>query len=238
MSVEGPGAVDPRHDRPHPDAAVEEWVFTCWEPDDSLGVICAHRTLGPSAWYWSAVVRAGFPLLHVTEWSVPLRPSAPDVLKAHGLWAEHICDAPMEQWTITNECYATALEDPDDALGRAYGLPTAVALDLEWYATAPPVAQPAEAGPGYRQEGVVHGLVELPGQRVEVSEVPARRWHRWGDHLDPLRLPDAYAHTGRRAPFAFPDGTTVDWVLSPDGFRDRRSPPGAAPDPAPDPALR
>jgi hypothetical protein len=73
---------------------------------------------------------------------------------------------------------------------------------------------------------------------VEVSEVPARRWHRWGDHLDPLRLPDAYAHTGRRAPFAFPDGTTVDWVLSPDGFRARRSPPGAAPDPAPDPALR
>jgi len=27
---------------------------------------------------------------------------------------------------------------PDDALGRAYGEPTAAAFDIEWYATAPP----------------------------------------------------------------------------------------------------
>ena len=72
--------------------------------------------------------------------------------------------APMEQWTVSNECYATAIEDADDALGRAYGLPTAIALDLEWYATAPPHAQPAERGPGYAQDGVVHGVVELPGR--------------------------------------------------------------------------
>lgn len=218
----GPAAIDPGHDRPHPDAAVEEWVFTCWEPDGPLGVISAHRTLGRTAWYWSAVVRDGAPLLHVTEWDVPLRPGAPDVLKAHGLWAEHVCDAPMEQWTVSNECYAIAIDDPDEALDRAYGLPTALAIDLEWYATRPPVAQPAEAGPGYHQDGVVHGVVELPGERLVLAEAPARRWHRWGDELGPLELPDAYAHTGRRAPFAFPDGTAVDWVLSPDGFRARR----------------
>lgn len=222
MSAPGPATIDPAHDRAHLDAAVEEWVFTCWEPDGSLGVVAAHRLRGRTAWYWSAVVRAGHPLLHVTEWDVPLRRGAPDVLKAHGLWAEHVCDAPMEQWTVTNECYAAAIDDPDDALDRAYGMPTAVALDLEWYATAPPLAQPAAAGPGYRQEGVVHGVVELPGERVVLTEAPGRRWHRWGDELGPLSLPEAYAHTGRRAPFAFPDGTAVDWVLSPDGFRARR----------------
>jgi hypothetical protein len=215
-------AIDPAHDFVHADAAVEEWVFTCWEPDDSLGVVSAHRVRGRRAWYWSALVRAGAPLLHVTEWDVALRPDAHGVLKAHGLWAEHICVAPMEQWTIANECFASAIDDPDDALGRAYGHPTALALDLEWYATAPPVAQPAVAGPGYQQDGVVHGVVELPGVRVGLTEVPARRWHRWGDDLGPLELPDAYAHTGRRAPFAFPDGSAVDWVLSPDGFRARR----------------
>ena len=39
-----------------------------------------------------------------------------------------------------------------------------------------------------------------------------------------LELPDAYAHTGLRAPFAFPDGSRADWVLTPDGWRSRRAP--------------
>ena len=196
-------------------------MFACWSADATLGAISAHRLLGRTAWYWSALVRAGEPLLHVTEWDVALRPDAPGVLKAHGLWAEHVCVAPMEQWTISNECYATAIDDADDALGRAYGQPTAIALDLEWYATAPPEAQPAELGPGYAQDGVVHGVVEVPGAALPLTEAPARRWHRWGMSLGALVLPDAYAHTGLRAPFAFPDGTVADWVLSPDGFRGR-----------------
>ena len=37
--------------------------------------------------------------------------------------------------------------------------------------------------------------------------------------LGPVALPDAFAHTGLRAPFAFPDGTVADWVLTPDGWR-------------------
>ena len=45
-----------------------------------------------------------------------------------------------------------------------------------------------------------------PGGPLHLAEVPARRWHRWGAALTPLALPDAYAHTGLRAPFAFPDG--------------------------------
>jgi len=217
------GGMDASDDLRHDDAAVEEWVFTCWAADGTLGALSAHRVIGRSAWYWAALVRRGEPLLHVTEWDVAVR-ADPTVLKAHGLWAEHICDAPMEQWTITNECFAIALDDPDDALGRAFGTPTAVAFDLEWYATAPPRPHAGAAGDtgrpaGYQQDGVVHGLVELPGDRLTVAEIPARRWHRWGDALGPLTLPAAYAHTGLRAPFAFPDGSAADWVLSPDGWR-------------------
>ncbi len=112
--------------------------------DATLGALSANRLLARTAWYWSALVRAGEPLLHVTEWDVALRADAPGVLKAHGLWAEHVCVAPMEQWTVSNECYATAIDDADDALGRATGQPTAIALDLEWYATAPP--EPSRPG--------------------------------------------------------------------------------------------
>ena len=104
-------------------------------PRAPLGLPAAASPAGPH-WYWAALVGAGAPLLHVAEWDVP--PRARSVPRqGAGLWAEHSCDAPMEQWTIANETYAAALDDPDEALGRAYGVPTAVAFDLEWYATAP-----------------------------------------------------------------------------------------------------
>ena len=74
---------------------------------------------------------------------------------------------------------------------------------------------------GSPQDGVVHGVVELAVGRCTSRRCPRRRWHRWGDALGPLDLPDAYAHTGVRAPFAFPDGEVVDLVLTPDGWRSR-----------------
>jgi hypothetical protein len=209
--------IDPRHERRHPEADADEWVFACWTA--ALGALTGLRVARRRSWYWAALVRPGEPLLHVAEWDVPVR-SDPLLVKAHGLWAEHTCDAPMEQWTVANETYATALDDPADAVGRAYGVPSPISFDLEWYATAGPSARPD----GYVQEGVVHGAIELARGPLRLTEVPARRWHRWGDDLRVLELPEAYAHTGLRAPFAFPDGSRADWVLSPDGWRSL--PPG------------
>jgi hypothetical protein len=208
----------------HDEAGEEEWCFTTWQPDGSVGLISGYRIVGPTAWYWAALARAGEPLLHVTDWSVARR-SDPLLVKGAGLWAEHICDAPMEQWTVANETYAAALEHPDDALGRAYGTPTALSWDLEWYATAPPSWRDAVPGEhGYRQEGVVHGVVELGGTAgLHLEEAPARRWHRWGEHLPVVEAPDAVAHRALRAVFAFPDGSRLDWVLAGDGWRRRRA---------------
>ena len=44
---------------------------------------------------------------------------------------------------------------PTDALGRAYGVPTALSLDLEWYAA--PRRSSHRTRAGYEQAGVVHG---------------------------------------------------------------------------------
>ena len=146
------------------------------------------------------------------------------------MWAEHTIESPMEQWTIGNETYAASLDDPDDALDRAYGTPTPIAFDLEWYATEVPTwLEPSpDMSSGYEQIGVVHGSIEILGEpMLEVVEVPAQRWHRWSTGgpdggLDALTLPEVTAHTGVRAPFRFPDGTTTDLVVSADGWRQRR----------------
>jgi hypothetical protein len=210
---------EPTDELPHADAGVDEWVFAAWTDDGRVGVISGHRLLGPTAWYWAALVEDGRPLLHLAEWEVSVR-SDPFIVKAPEMWAEHHCDAPMEQWSIGNEAHAVALEDVDEALGRGFGTPTPMAMDLEWYGTSPPAA----IEHGYEQIGVVHGLVEVLGRpSIELVEVPAHRWRRWHaqNRLGPLSLPTVVAHTGLRAPFAHPDATVSDWVLTPRGWRSR-----------------
>lgn len=229
------GLVDGLSDGRHVDAPVEEWVFAAWRADASLGVVSGHRIVGRTAWYWAALARTGRPLLHIADFEVPVRRADPFIVKGEALWAEHTRDAPMEQWSVGNETYAAALDDPDEALGRAYGRPTPIAFDLEWYATGAPAPLPVQelggGEVGYEQPGVVHGRIDVLGEPpLDVAEIPARRWHRWtvpghptANAMAPLALPVSVAHTGVRAPFAFPDGTVSDWVLGRDGWRRRRS---------------
>jgi hypothetical protein len=83
---------------------------------------------------------------------------------------------------------------------------------------------------GYRQDGVVHGRIDVLGEpAIDLTEVAARRWHRWtldvaAVAMGPIRLPAAMAHTGVRAPFAFPDGTVLDAVLTAQGWAARGGP--------------
>ncbi len=215
-------SLSPTDDLPHVGAAVEEWVFAAWSPDGRIGVVSGHRLTSAGDWYWAGLVESGRPLLHLAEWNV-VRRSDPFIVKAPEMWAEHHCVAPFEQWSVGNEAHATALDDADDALGRAYGVPTPMAMDLEWYA----VEGVEQIDDGYRQRGVLHGLVELLGRPdLDLAEIPAQRWHRWsGDpDLGPVPLEPVMAHTGLRAAFAFPNGTVSDWVLGPTGWRARHRP--------------
>jgi hypothetical protein len=224
MSVDTLPHWPPDDELPHP-GAVDEWVFAAWARDASLGVVSGHRIHGARAWYWSALVREGRPLLHLAEWDVRVR-ADPFVVKAPEMWAEHHCVVPLEQWSIGNEAYFVALDDADEAVGRGYGVPTPTAMDLEWYATSSPDAIEL----GFEQRGVVHGAIELAGEApVELVEVPAVRWRRWSapGAMPLVAVPAVVAHTGLRAPFAFPDGQLADWVLTRDGWCERRAGSGA-----------
>jgi hypothetical protein len=210
----------PTDELPRPGAAIDEWLFAAWSADAGVGFLSGHRVLGAFAWYWSALVEAGHPVLHLAEWAVRVR-ADPFIVKAPEMWAEHHCVAPLEQWSIGNEAHFSALDDPDEMLGRQYGTPTPMASDLEWYAADEPVPIPA----GYRQAGVVHGEIELLGRsNVVLVEMPAMRWRRStdDDRLGPVEVEPIVAHTGLRAAFEFPDGSVADWVLSPLGWRSRR----------------
>ena len=107
-----------------------------------------------------------------------------------------------------NETYAAALDDPDDALGRAYGMPTPIAFDLEWYATAP-------AGRPVGRRRLRAGR-RRARRRSSCAGGAARTDRGAGAPLAPVGRPrsarsccrTAFAHTGVRAPFAFPDGTS------------------------------
>ncbi len=173
----------------------------------------------------------GRPLLHITDFDVVVRAADPFIVKGEAMWAEHTCESPHHQWTIGNETYAAALDDADEALGRCYGDPTPIAWDLEWYGTEPvePMSATDPGSAGYHQHGVVHGTIEILGEPpVELAEIAAHRWHRWTEEpsvtLEPMRLPAVVAHTGVRAPFRFPDGSVIDWVLTSHGWRERAVP--------------
>jgi hypothetical protein len=209
----------PTDEMPHDDALIDEWVFAAWTADGTVGFVSGHRLIGPIAWYWSAVVEAGEPLLHLTEWAVRVR-SDPFVVKAPEMWAEHHCVSAMRQWSIGNEAHAVALDDPAEALGRGYGVPTPMAVDVEWYA----IGGATDIDHGYEQIGVAHGEIELLDRpNIVLTEMPAHRWRRWSaaDRLQPVPLEPVVAHTGLRAPFAFPDGSVGDWVLTSAGWRSR-----------------
>ena len=139
------------------------------------------------------------------------------------MWADHVCEAPFEQWTVRTRRHAVALDDPADALGRAYGEAAPIALDVEWYATGSPTASwtaTSSRASSTASSSFVGG--DSSSTRPRPSHAPvvsARRSPR-------STCPAAFAHLGLRAPFRFPDGSVLDLVLGPDGWRSRapRSP--------------
>jgi hypothetical protein len=213
------GPEDDARREPPPDDPwwAESFAFGVGPSGDGLGA-CSVIVLLPHqrrALYVAAVVAPDRPLLSVVDVAQGL-PARGLRLRNGNLWVDHVCDEPLRQWTIMNETYAVALECPTDALGRAYGEPTPVAFDLEWYADGDPNdVEPA----GYRIDGRVHGLVELRDGPVELDDVPGCHEHRWGRW--PFPAPTTGRPDGLEAPALLvgPDGPVPWWcVLGVDGW--------------------
>lgn len=208
-------------DRVHNDVTVEEWTFSWWSRDGSTAGFAMYRLFGRRrAWYCWGLSRVGQPFVQVVESDLSVRRD-PMIAKADAFWAEFTCESPFEQWTLGNEMHAVALDDPSDALGRAYGDTVPMASDLEWYATEGAVV----IADGYAQRGVLMGDIETVNGVIAVPEVRSERTHRWttASALPPLFESAGVAHLGRRVVFRFDDDTSLDLVLTPEGWMRRTS---------------
>jgi hypothetical protein len=193
-------------ERPRPAGADPRWQDS-WYLDfaDGEGVggfvrlaFLPHRGV---AWWWCHLVVDGR-IVIVRDHAVPL-PRAGLEVRAEGLWADLVCETPMEHWTIGVEAFGVAVDGPLDALGRPgddepWGERIAVGLDLEWEALGPwadqPVSRPDRGH--YQHAGIVHGAVLLGDRRIpfdgageRVRDWGVRDWWRRGWHWAAVQGP-------------------------------------------------
>ena len=214
----GLGRADEGRHRPGDDPWwTESFVFDAWLPDGTFGAT-ASLTLLPNqrlAWYWAAVVGIGRPLVSLVDLEVPL-PSRGLQIRAEGLWADHICEEPLVSWTVANEGFAVTLDEPDDALGAAHGVPTPMAFDLGFEAEGVIDAHDQ----GFAQPCEVHGDIAVGLERFVFDGLGVRR-HRWGADRWWEHTTDGPRREGLRAPVPIVVGALrfdFERVLGPSGW--------------------
>ena len=98
--------------------------------------------------------------------------------RAEGIWAQHVCETPLEHWSIGLEAFGVSLETVEDAMGDQWGNRTGVGLDLEWERAD----NPQKTDIGFRQRCSVTGEVLID---QEVIDLNAEGWRSrsWGSTL-------------------------------------------------------
>ena len=205
----------------HPGSIPEEWWWWGWttDPGTLAGWFVGLSLRGRSFDYWAGVVGLlpDRSYLYLAELDGRGRRHGLE-LKPAELWADHECDRPFRQWSIGNEGYAVALDDPDAAWDRAYGERMPLAIDVEWLASGPPDPLPGTvAAVGYEQLGEFDALIEWPGGPTRWSG-PCRRAHVWGATMPADPAPTTAHTVPWRAPLTRADGRRVEQTLSEAGW--------------------
>ena len=117
--------------------------------------------------------------------------------RAEGIWAQHVCETPLEHWSIGLEAFGVSLETVEDAMGDQWGNRTGVGLDLEWER----VNNPEPTDTGFRQRCSVSGEVLIDQEVIDLN-VEGWRSRSWGSTLGLVDRP-----TGSCIPIRV--GTTV-----------------------------
>ena len=88
----------------------ESWYFDFSRADGTGGYV--RLGLYPNqqvAWYWAYIVSPEHGLVVVRDHEVPLPRSDALEVRADGLWAECVCETPMEHWGLGLEAFGVRL---------------------------------------------------------------------------------------------------------------------------------
>lgn len=198
-------AMDEARHQPGSTLAWEEsWTFDFATADASLGgwVAMTLRPNRPTARYEAFLCGPDRDLLAVLDDEVPAPPRDLEI-RTEGLWATHICETPLDHWTIGLEAFALGVDDPAELYGRQLGERVPLGFDLEWEATPPgttrspgaatepptrgqPAPGQAAGGPAdrgrlqsYEQPCRVSGEILVGSTAIDL-DATGSRWHRWG----------------------------------------------------------
>jgi len=179
-----PVVADPADERAHPPTPEqlwsESWYFDFVTADGTLGgyVRLGHYPNLGAIWYWACLVGEGRPLVTVVDHDVVPRRDGGLELRHDGLWADHVCEEPLERWSLGLEAFAVALDDPSEAYGAMWGERVPFGLDLEWETDGEVFRYP----PGLDRYEIpcrVRGEV-LVGDETLVVDAVGQRDHSWG----------------------------------------------------------
>ena len=198
----------PADELEHPGVGVEAWWFWGVAADRRSGVFVGFEVRGRCYDYWAGLIRVDEPYLYVEELDGTNRRDGLEI-KPPEMWADAVCDAPFQQWSIGNEAHGVLLDDPGEAWRRAFGTVVPVTFDVEWYAAG----EPAAIEHGYQQAGEVDVQIELTSGVLGFNGT-GERVHVWGAPYMPSSFAMPIASVGMRAPYRRSDGTTVDQVLT------------------------
>lgn len=201
-----------RHPLAETGVDVEAWWWWGHSPSADVGVFVGFELRGRRFDYWAGLVRVGEPYLYVEELDGTGLRSGLEI-KPPEMWADHQCDVPFQQWSIANEAHGVMLDDPMEALHRAYGTPVATTFDIEWFSNA--VATPIDGG--YEQVGEVDARIEL-AEGVVAVHGPAHRVHVWGTSYNPPPMASTATDDGLLAPYRRHDGVKVVQLLTDRGW--------------------
>lgn len=224
-------ADDAAHD-PGPGDWQEHWHVEL--VTDAGLALYARLTVWPSArvaWWWTAVLLPGAPgpvLVRASDLALPRAPGF--AVRGEGVWAELVCETPLEHWSVGLEAFGVRLDDSLDALRDERGERVAVGLDVEWERLGDPYALPGvSTTDGYAQAGTLHGEL-LVGRDTITLDAPALRLHEWGDSqwwsaegyraASPELLPGSVVTDRHDAAVAVEPGPSAPVLLeAPDGRR-------------------
>lgn len=163
----------------------EAWLFDVVQADASLAVsieFLVHDG-GRAVVFHTSVIRVGERLISLVATDVaPPKPPGLEV-RASGLWTDIGIQTPFDHATVDIEAFAVELDDPQEALGDAFGLRTPLGSELEWETAGGLISGPQPHS--YELPCMVHGELLLGSESIEIDGWGWRS-HRWGSE-DPHR---------------------------------------------------